>query len=131
MGEMVASAVAQEGVSRVSSYITTKIDDKASRAHNLARLEIALSRLEFALEKTRRMPITYVSLIRSRNKLMCVYKEGVGLLNKHKLQAPEGHEEAGQVVVTLPDSRSSPRVGFLSAKDPFLSPKPSPRVCSR
>jgi hypothetical protein len=57
----VASAVAQEGVSRVSSYITTKIDDKASRAHNLARLEIALSRLEFALEKTRRMPITYVS----------------------------------------------------------------------
>jgi hypothetical protein len=32
---------------------------------------------------------------------------------------------------SLPDSRSSPRVGFLSAKDPFLSPKPSPRVFSR
>jgi hypothetical protein len=99
MGEMVASAVAQEGVSRVSSYITTKIDDKASRAHNLARLEMALSRLEFALERVRRMPITYISLIRSWNMFRRAYKDGVHLLNKHTLQALEGHEGAGQVVV--------------------------------
>ena len=47
MGEMVASALAQEGVSRVSSFISTKLDDRASRAHLVARLEMALSRLEF------------------------------------------------------------------------------------
>jgi hypothetical protein len=64
MGEMVASALAQEGVSRLSSYISTKLDDRASRAHIVARLERALYRLEFALERTAKMPITYVSLLR-------------------------------------------------------------------
>ncbi|KAG2639658.1 hypothetical protein PVAP13_2KG024316 [Panicum virgatum] len=64
MGEMVASALAQEGVSRLSSYISTKLDDRASRAHIVARLEMALYRLEFALERTAKMPITYVSLLR-------------------------------------------------------------------
>jgi len=64
MGEMAASALAQEGVSRLSSYISTKLDDRASRAHIVARLEMALYRLEFALERTAKMPITYVSLLR-------------------------------------------------------------------
>jgi len=101
MGEMVASALAQEGVSRLSSYISTKLDDRASRAHTVARLEMALSRLEFVLEWARKQPITYVSLIRRWNKFRCAYNEGVYLLNKHKLPALQGHEETGgQVVVT-------------------------------
>ncbi|CAN6202907.1 unnamed protein product [Urochloa humidicola] len=99
MGEMVASALAQEGVSRVSSYISTKLDDKASRAHNVARLEMALSRLEFVLERTGKMPITYVSLLRRRKMFKSAYIEGTDLLNKHKLGVLEGHQETGQVVV--------------------------------
>ena len=95
-----ASALAQEGVSRLSSYISTKLDDRASRAHNVARLEMALSRLEFVLEWARKRPITYVSLIRRWGMFSRAYNEGVDLLNKHKLPAAlEGHAETGQVVV--------------------------------
>jgi len=100
MGEMVASTLAQEGVSRVFSSISTKLDDRASRAHNVARLEMALSRLEFVLEWARKRPITYVSLIRRWGMFSRAYNEGVDLLNKHKLPAAlEGHAETGQVVV--------------------------------
>ena len=100
MGEMVASTLAQEGVSRVFSSISTKLDDRASRAHNVARLEMALSRLEFVLEWARKRPITYVSLIRRWGMFSRAYNEGVDLLNKHKLpEALEGHAETGQVVV--------------------------------
>ncbi|RLN03829.1 hypothetical protein C2845_PM13G02840 [Panicum miliaceum] len=101
MGEMLASALAQEGVSRVSSFISTKLDDRASRAHLIVRLEMALSRLEFVLEWARKQPITYVSLIRRWNKLRRAYMEGADLLiNKHKQQVLEGHEEAGQLVTS-------------------------------
>ncbi|KAG2639669.1 hypothetical protein PVAP13_2KG022000 [Panicum virgatum] len=100
MGEMVASTLAQEGVSRVFSSISTKLDDRASRAHNVRRLDIALSRMEYAFERTAKMPITCVSLLRRWKMLMSAYNEGVHLLNKHKLPAAlEGHAETGQVVV--------------------------------
>ncbi|KAG2639659.1 hypothetical protein PVAP13_2KG024332 [Panicum virgatum] len=107
MGEMVASALAQEGVSRLSSYISTKLDDRASRAHTVARLEMALSRLEFVLEWSRKQPITYVSLIRRWNKFRCAYHEGVYLLNKHKLPALEGHEETDSVGEFVADVESA------------------------
>ena len=95
-----ASTLAQEGVSRVFSSISTKLDDRASRAHNVARLEMALSRLEFVLEWARKRPITYVSLIRRWGMFSRAYNEGVDLLNKHKLPAAlEGDAETGQVVV--------------------------------
>jgi len=98
MGEMVASALAQEGVSRLSSYISTMLDDRVSRTHMLARLEMALHHLEFALERTAKMPITYVSLLRRRKMLKSAYMEGADLLSKHKQQVlEEGHEEAGQL----------------------------------
>jgi len=89
------SAVVQEGVSTVFSYISTKVEDKASRADTIARLEIALSRLDIALEKTGRIPTTYISLLRSRKVLKRVYMEGIELLNKHKPQ----DENDGHVVV--------------------------------
>ena len=101
MGEMVASALAQEGVSRVSSFISTKLNDRASRARIVGRLEWALYRLELALEKTARMPITCVSLLRCRKMLKSAYMEGADLLSKHKQQVlEEGHEEAGQLVTS-------------------------------
>jgi len=97
---MVASTLAQEGVSRVFSSISAKFDDRASRAHNVRRLDIALSRMEYAFERTAKMPITCVFLLRRWKMLMSAYNEGVDLLNKHKLPAAlEGHAETGQVVV--------------------------------
>ncbi|XP_066392993.1 uncharacterized protein [Miscanthus floridulus] len=98
------SAIAKEGVNKLSSYISTKVEDKASRADTIARLEIALSRLDIALEKTGRIPTTYISLLRNRKVLKRVYMEhywkqrlcrGIELLNKHKPQ----DENDGHVVV--------------------------------
>ncbi|KAG2639651.1 uncharacterized protein LOC120660694 [Panicum virgatum] len=96
-----SSALAQEGVSRVSSFISTKLNDRASRARIVGRLEWALYRLELALEKTARMPITCVSLLRCRKMLKSAYMEGADLLSKHKQQVlEEGHEETGQLVTS-------------------------------
>ncbi|XP_066392995.1 uncharacterized protein [Miscanthus floridulus] len=94
------SAIAKEGVNKVSSYISTKVEDKASRADTIARLEIALARLDIALEKTGRTPITYVSLLRSRKVLKRVYMEGIELLNKHK----KPHDENDDHVVVRSSS---------------------------
>ncbi|XP_062186554.1 uncharacterized protein LOC133890123 [Phragmites australis] len=81
---VVASAVAQEGVSGVSSYISNKLEEKASAGHSIERLEMALSQLEFALERTGKLPITYISLLRRRKVIERAYNEGTSLLNKHK-----------------------------------------------
>ncbi|CAL4914293.1 unnamed protein product [Urochloa decumbens] len=55
---------------------------------------MALSRLEFALERTARMPITHVSLLRRVKLLKSGHAEGTALLNKHKPPPParQGHE---------------------------------------
>jgi len=71
-------------MSRVFSSISAKFDDRASRAHNVRRLDIALSLMEYAFERTAKMPITCVSLLRRWKMLMSAYNEGVHLLNKHK-----------------------------------------------
>ncbi|KAL6880273.1 hypothetical protein ACP4OV_011838 [Aristida adscensionis] len=102
MGDLVASALVQEGVSGVSSYISRMFNDKAPTSHMLARLEMALSQLEFALERTRKMPITYVSLLRRRKVLKCAYLEGTYLLNKHKVQSVKAHKETGKLVTGFP-----------------------------
>ena len=67
MARMVASAFVQEIVSRVTSYLFSKLDDKveASRGHYAERLEMVHTELELALERSARMPITDVSLLRS------------------------------------------------------------------
>jgi hypothetical protein len=66
MANMVASAFVQETVSRVTSYLFSKLDDSkemASRGHYVERLEMAHTELELALERSARMPITDVSLL--------------------------------------------------------------------
>ncbi|TKV96215.1 hypothetical protein SEVIR_9G415500v4 [Setaria viridis] len=101
MADMVASALAQEGVSRASSYISAKLDDKAASAHNMARLEMALSQLEFALERTAKMPITHVSLLRRIKMLKSAHAEGTALLNKHRPRVRrQGQEQAGRQAAT-------------------------------
>ncbi|KAF8721100.1 hypothetical protein HU200_023518 [Digitaria exilis] len=94
MADMVVSALAQEGVSRASSYISAKLEDKASSAHNLARLEMALSQLEFALERIARVPITYLSLLRRVRMLKNAYAEGTALLNKYRGRQGEAGQAA-------------------------------------
>ncbi|XP_062186388.1 uncharacterized protein LOC133889976 [Phragmites australis] len=100
---MLGSALAQEGVNGVSSYIASKLEDNASRAHIMARLEMALSQLEFALERTGKLPITYISLLRRMKMFKSAYIEGTDLLNKHKLLVVQDRQqEAGQAVTRYP-----------------------------
>ncbi|KAL6880272.1 hypothetical protein ACP4OV_011837 [Aristida adscensionis] len=106
MGNTVTSALAQAGVSSASSYLSSKIEEKTSRAHLAAKLEMSLSRLEFALEVSRKLPITYVSLLRRAQMLRSAYMEGTNLLNKHKVERPEDKQRVmqdqsfGQAVIT-------------------------------
>ncbi|TVU02809.1 hypothetical protein EJB05_51656, partial [Eragrostis curvula] len=85
MAGMVGSALAHEGVSGASSYISGKLEEKASRAHTMAKLEMALSQMEFALERAGKLPITYVSLLRRMKVLKRAYLQGTDMLNKHKM----------------------------------------------
>ncbi|KAL6880267.1 hypothetical protein ACP4OV_011832 [Aristida adscensionis] len=97
MGDMAASALVQEGVSGVSSYVSSKLKEKASTPHMVLRLEMALSQLEFSLERTGKMPITYVSLLRRRKLIKQAYIDGTNILNKHKMQLVEGNKETRQL----------------------------------
>ncbi|CAN6300989.1 unnamed protein product [Urochloa humidicola] len=133
MADMVASALAQEGVSRASSYISAKLEDTASGAHNLARLEMALSRLEFALERTAKMPITHVSLLRRVKMLKSAHAEGTALLNKHKPPARQS-QEARAVCRTFP-IRMSHRWTASKNQDTYASRdtrywRPDPTCCN-
>nr|CAB3455592.1 unnamed protein product [Digitaria exilis] len=83
---MVGSAIVQEGMSRAVSLMLGKHFEKTSRGHSAERLEMALSELEFALERTAKLPITEATLLRRRKVLKHGYIEGMDLLNKHKLQ---------------------------------------------
>jgi len=84
MARMVASAFVQETVSRVTSYLFSKLDDKveASRGHYAERLEMAHTELELALERSARMPITDVSLLRRRKLLERAFEDCEYLLHR-------------------------------------------------
>jgi len=84
MARMVASAFVQETVSRVTSYLFSKLDDKveASRGHYAGRLEMSHTELELALERSARMPITDVSLLRRRKLLERAFEDCEYLLHR-------------------------------------------------
>ncbi|RCV09321.1 hypothetical protein SETIT_2G018100v2 [Setaria italica] len=85
MEGMVGSAVVQETVSRITSYLFSKCDhDKrtASTGHHIERLEVAHSELELALERSARMPITDVSLLRRWKRLERAFKDCGDLLHR-------------------------------------------------
>ncbi|RCV09310.1 hypothetical protein SETIT_2G017000v2 [Setaria italica] len=85
MAGMVGSAVVQETVSRITSYLFSKCDhDKrtASTGHHIERLEMAHTELELALERSARMPITDVSLLRRRKLLERAFKDCGDLLHR-------------------------------------------------
>lgn len=83
------SAVVQEAVSRGVSFVFGKREEeeKTPEAHTMDRLEMAASDLELALERSAKLPITDVSLIRRRKKIKRAYVEAMELLDKHKQAA--------------------------------------------
>lgn len=82
---MVVSAAVQETMNKVTSYLFTKGDNNdkiSSRGHNIERLAVAHTELELALERSARMPITDVSLLRRRKLLKRAFKECGDLLHR-------------------------------------------------
>jgi len=62
MAEMVCSALVQETVSRGVSFELGRREEKASQGHVTERVEMAVSELEFALERAMELPIRHLSL---------------------------------------------------------------------
>ncbi|KAL6647139.1 hypothetical protein ACP70R_014576 [Stipagrostis hirtigluma subsp. patula] len=100
MAGMLGSAVVQEAITRVSSIIFSKHEEKASREHNIERLEMARSELEFAMERSGKLPITDVSLLRRRKVLKRAFEECSDVLHKCKRQAQEGEEVEREPLLT-------------------------------
>ncbi|CAL5078080.1 unnamed protein product [Urochloa decumbens] len=96
MAEIVGSVLVQEGLSKALSFIMGKREEKASEGLSAERLEMAVSEMEFALERTMKLPVTDVSLLHRRKMIRRAYLEGIELLNKHKSHALQVQEEIGQ-----------------------------------
>jgi hypothetical protein len=102
MADMVASAVVQEVVSRAISFVFGNREDQAQaphpqgppHLHSAERLEMAVSDLEFVLERTAKLPITDLSLLHRRKIFKLAYAEGKDLLNKHRQEEGRGGEVA-------------------------------------
>ncbi|WVZ61692.1 hypothetical protein U9M48_011525, partial [Paspalum notatum var. saurae] len=94
MAEMVCPALVQEAVSRGVSFAWGNCENKAlSPGHMMERLEMAISELELALERSLKLPITDVSLLQRRKMIKCAYVQAMELLDKHKQQAAPVSQE--------------------------------------
>ncbi|KAF8713976.1 hypothetical protein HU200_027964 [Digitaria exilis] len=69
VAEMVGAAVVQEAVSGAISLVLGKRKEKASQVEYLERLRKAVNVVEFVLERTAKLPITEVSLLREKIEL--------------------------------------------------------------
>ncbi|RLN36227.1 hypothetical protein C2845_PM03G02190 [Panicum miliaceum] len=95
---MLGSPVVQEAISRVSSFISSKREEE-SREHNIERLEMASTELELAIERSGKLPITDVSLLRRRKILKRALQECSDILRRCKLRAQQDQEtEQGRAV---------------------------------
>jgi hypothetical protein len=92
MAGILGSAVLQEAISRVSSVIFRKHEEKVSRKNNMERLEMAHTELELAIERSGKLPITDVSLLRRRKILKRAFIECGVVLYRCKLQAQDDEE---------------------------------------
>ncbi|CAM0145196.1 unnamed protein product [Urochloa decumbens] len=92
MAGILGSAVVQEAISRVSSVIFRKHEEKTSRKESIERLEMAHTELELAIERSGKLPITDVALLHRRKILKRAFKECGDVLHRCKLQAQEDEE---------------------------------------
>ncbi|GJN24665.1 hypothetical protein PR202_gb12419 [Eleusine coracana subsp. coracana] len=104
--DMLGSALVQEAVNRVSSFVFSKRDEQAPLEHNVERLEMALSELEFALERSAKLPITDVALLRRRKLFKRAYEEASDVLNKHKPPSVKAAEDQAQRIFNESDIKS-------------------------
>ncbi|KAF8731318.1 hypothetical protein HU200_016372 [Digitaria exilis] len=95
MDSVLGSAVVQEAISIVTSIIFRKREEKASRKHSIEKLEMAHTELELAIERSGKLPITDVSLLRRRKILKRAYKECGDVLHRCKLKAKEDEDIKG------------------------------------
>lgn len=95
MAEVLGSALAQEAVSRAVSFGLSRREEKASQGHLTERLEMAVSELEFALERAQELPIRHLSLLRRRKQFKLAYAEAMELLDRRNKQqaVPAGQEQ--------------------------------------
>ncbi|KAL6880277.1 hypothetical protein ACP4OV_011842 [Aristida adscensionis] len=85
-------AVVQEAITRVSSVVLSKREEKASREHSIERLEVAHSELELAVERSGKLPITDISLLRRRKILKRAFEECSDVLHRCKRRSVESEE---------------------------------------
>ncbi|CAN6244739.1 unnamed protein product [Urochloa humidicola] len=91
----VGAAVIQEAASRGVSWVLGKRKEEASQGQYLERLRKAVHEVEFMLERTAKMPITEVSLLRGRFELKHDFFKAACLLSRRrkKRQSPQGQPE--------------------------------------
>ncbi|CAO2046209.1 unnamed protein product [Urochloa humidicola] len=96
----VGAAIVQEAASRGASWVLGKRKGKASQGQYLERLRKAVHEVEFMLERTAKMPITEVSLLRDRFELKQDFIKAACLLRRRrkKRQSPQGQPEILQAV---------------------------------
>jgi hypothetical protein len=114
----VGAAVVQEAVSIGVSLVLGKRKEKAPERHYLERLRKAVKEVEFMLERTAKLPITEVSLLRDRTELKGDFIEAAALLSRrHKRrQSPQGKTEISQVVThSSSPHRWCPAVSSISS----------------
>uniref|UniRef100_K4A2M4 Uncharacterized protein n=1 Tax=Setaria italica TaxID=4555 RepID=K4A2M4_SETIT len=131
MEGIVGSAVVQETVSRITSYLFSKCDHDertASTGHHIERLEMAHTELELGLERSARMPITDVSLLQHRKLLERAFKDCGDLLRRCikqqtmdivELDQPVKHSISEWIAHVTQSSVSSYFTGFR--KDNIIS----------
>ncbi|CAL5077063.1 unnamed protein product [Urochloa decumbens] len=92
--QTVCPAVVQELVSRGASFMLGKRKEKASQGHYLERFRKAVKDVEFVLERTAKLPITEVSLLRNRIELKRDFIQAACLLKyknpKKRPSCPKG-----------------------------------------
>ncbi|KAM0929638.1 hypothetical protein ACQ4PT_001653 [Festuca glaucescens] len=126
---MVGSCVVQEMVSRAISRVLSAPEDKAASA--MERLEMAHSGLELALERSGKLPITDVSLLRQRRMFKRAHEECGHVLYKHKLRVIQDDDEETKKGVT-PSSfpASYTRKIIHTVKSYFLGPAMDESSCA-
>ncbi|CAL5077059.1 unnamed protein product [Urochloa decumbens] len=108
VAEMVGAALVQEVVNRTVSSVLGKRKEKASQGQYLERLKKAVNEVEFVLERTEKMPITEVSLLRDRIELKRDFIDAAALLVRQtKRQAPQDHQDISQAEAAVTGSSSS------------------------
>jgi hypothetical protein len=104
MADMVGSAVVQEVVSGGFSLMRNNHEEMAYQSHLIERLKWAHLELEFALERTQRMPMIEVSLLKMRMMIKQAFQESRDLLYKQQTLRANLEEGGTEQGVTLAPS---------------------------